>query len=353
MSKSIKKSFYKNLTYDKLLNAHFRASKLKNNKKEILQFNVDQETNIIKLIIELKNGTYKIGKYKTFIVHEPKERTIKCLPYRDRIVQQWYIYEFIKPYILPRLINSTCACIDKRGTHYAVNLVQKYMRQMKKEIPNYYIIKMDIKKYFDNIDRDILFSIMKKYISDKLLLNLTYNYIYEDNLKKSIPIGNYTSQYFANIYLDKLDQYIKKELKLKYYVRYMDDFIILSNNKNEARIIFNKIEKFLNNKLNLEINPKSKIYPSKLGVNFCGYRIYETHRLIRNRSKKNIHKKIKLWNELYKNNKINQSKFVITYNSIIGHLSHSNSYNLTQYINKNCLYISENEIIKYIIKTYK
>ena len=197
MSKSIKRCFFNNLTFDKVLDAHIRASKGKTNKYEVLKFNMDMESNICNIIDELKEGRYKLGKYKTFTIYEPKERIIKCLPYKDRIVQQWYIYEFIKPYIIPRLIDSTCACIDNRGTHYAVNLVQNYLKEAKYKYREYYILKLDIKKYFYNIDKDILFCIMKEYISDKLLLNLTKIFIYDDDSKISIPIGNYTSQYFV------------------------------------------------------------------------------------------------------------------------------------------------------------
>lgn len=127
MSKTIKNSFEKKLTFENLLNAHERASKHKTNRIEVLKFNVDLETNIHSILKELKNGMYRLSKYKEFTIYEPKERIIKCLLYKDRIVHQWYIYEFIKPYIIPRLISTTCACIDGRGTYYAVKLTQKYM----------------------------------------------------------------------------------------------------------------------------------------------------------------------------------------------------------------------------------
>lgn len=120
-----------------------------------------------------------------------------------------------------KFISTTCACIDVRGTHYAVRLTQKYMRTMKRKYHNYYILKLDIKKYFYSIHKDILYNIMCEYISDRRLLELTYKFIYDNDEKVGIPIGNYTSQYFANIYLDKLDKYIKEKLKIKYYVRYM------------------------------------------------------------------------------------------------------------------------------------
>ena len=291
MSKSIKNSFIKKLTFDKMLEAHKRAAINKNNRYEVLKFNIDLESNIWNIITDLKNNSYKLGKYKVFTIYEPKERIIKCLPYRDRIVQQWYVYEFIKPYILPRLIDSTCACIDNRGTHYAVRLTGEYMRKMKQKYGEYYIIKLDIKKYFYNIDKDILFDIMKDYISDKLLLNLTRIFIYDDDNKISIPIGNYTSQYYANIYLDKLDKYIKYELGIKYYIRYMDDMVLMVKSREECKIVMDKIRIFRNSKLHLELNEKSRYYPSSLGVNFCGYRIYETHMLVRNRCKLEMRKK--------------------------------------------------------------
>lgn len=331
MSKTIKNSFYKKLTFDKFLDAHKRASKNKCNKYEVLKFNVDLETNIVNIIDSIKNGTYKLGKYHIFIIYEPKERIIKCLPYRDRIVQQWYIYEFIKPYIIPRLINNTCACIDNRGTHYAVKLTQKYMRKMKREYNEYYVLKLDIKKYFYNIDKSILYNIMCEYISDKKLLNLTHMFIYDNKDLIGIPIGNYTSQYFANIYLDKLDKYIKEELKIKYYIRYMDDFVLLLKTKEECIILMNKIRYFLKEKLHLELNHKSKYYPNKMGINFCGYRIYETHILVRNNSKKKMKKKIKKWRS---NDRLYINEIKPTINSWIGHISHANSYNLlTTYIN--------------------
>lgn len=335
MSKTIKNSFKAKLTFNNLLKAHERASTHKTNRIEVLKFNIDLETNLCSILNELKEGTYKLGKYKEFIIYEPKERIIKCLPYRDRIVHQWYVYEFIKPYIIPRLINTTCACIDGRGTHYAVRLTQKYMRIMKRKYNDYYILKLDIKKYFYNIDKDILYNIMHEYISDKLLLKLTRKFIYDNEEKIGIPIGNYTSQYFANIYLDKLDKYIKEELKIKFYVRYMDDFVILVKDKKECIYLRNKISKFLNQYLHLELNSKSRYYPNKMGVNFCGYRIFETHTLVRNRSKKKIKKKIKVWNKLSNNNELDINRMILSLNSWLGHVKHANSYNLVnKYLSK-------------------
>ena len=178
MSKSIKNCFYKKLTFESLLKSHDRAKKNKTNRYELLKFSVDIETNIVGIMNSLKNGSYRLGKYKVFTIYEPKERIIKCLPYRDRIVQQWYIYEFIKPYIIPRIINTCCACIDNRGTHYAVLMVDKYINIMKRKYGKYYVLKLDIKKYFYNIDKNILYKIMNSFVSDKKILWLTKIFIY-------------------------------------------------------------------------------------------------------------------------------------------------------------------------------
>ncbi len=341
MCKTIKKSFALKLTFDNLMSAYERASKNKGNKKDLLSFNIDLETNIVNLLNELKNNKYKQGKYRTFTIYEPKERVIKVLPFKDRIVQQWYIEEFIKPFIVPRFIYTNCACIESKGTLFAVNITQKYMRKMKRICNDYYVLKCDIKKYFYNIDKDILFNIMKKYITDKRLFELTGIFIYEDDLDIGIPIGNYTSQYFANIYLNELDKYVKEELKIKYYIRYMDDFIILLKTKEECKKIKDKIEHYLNNELKLELNIKSRYYPSKMGINFCGYIIYETHKLIRKRSKNKVKRSIKVWNKLYSLNKLDKFKIILSWNSFIGYFKHANSHNFTVKMFKSLYYTND------------
>ena len=328
MPKTLKKVFDKKLTYLKLTEAYERASKNKRNRNDVIFYSMDLETNLMNLYKDIKIGKYKHGEYKVFTVMEPKERTIKALPFRDRIVHQWYIEEFIIPYFVPKFINDTFACIKDRGTHKAVERIQKYMRIMKRNYGHYYIIKFDIKKYFFNIDRDILFDILSRQIKDYKLLDFTRNLLFDSDEKKGIPIGNYTSQYFANIYLNELDHYIKDELHIKYYTRYMDDFIILIQKKEDAKVIMEKVRKFLKNELNLDLNDKSGYYPNELGADFCGYRIYETHILLRKRSVKKIKKLVKYVNEKYDNNSLDFEKFRQQFNSWRGHAKHANSYKL-------------------------
>lgn len=324
MCKSIKNCYDEKLTFEKLLEAYKRAKKGKGNKKEILKYELDLETNIMNLYNSLKNQTYKMGKYREFKIYEPKERLIKSLPFKDRIVHQWYIEEFIKPFIIKRFINDSFACIDKKGTHKAIKKLQKYIRKNK----DGYVLKCDIKKYFHNIDKNILFNIMKKHINDKKILELTKIFIFDNKELKDIPIGNYTSQYFANIYLNELDHFIKEKLKIKFYLRYMDDFIIILKTKQETKIVLNKINDFLNKNLNLQLNNKTTYYPIYKGINFCGYIVYDTHILVRKRCIKKIKRKIKKWNTLYNNNQLNYHKFILCFNSFKGHIKHANTYNL-------------------------
>ena len=329
MPKKIKNCFYKNLTFEKLLEAHYRARKNKTYKTEIIRFELDLERNIINLLNNLKNGTYQIGEYRKFIIYEPKERVIKALPYIDRIVHQWYVEEFIKPYIIPKFIKHSFACLENRGTHKAVETVQRAMRIYKRKKGNYWILKCDISKFFYSINPDILYRIMEKYIADKALLNFTKFLIYSDKSSKlGIPIGNYCSQYFANVYLHELDTFVKHNLHIKYYNRFMDDFVLLLDTKTDCIRIKKEIEKFLNTNLKLKLNEKSKYYPSKMGVNYCGYRIFETHRLLRLNSKKKIKVKVKKWNKLNLKKTLNLEKARCSLTSWLGHSSHCNSYKL-------------------------
>lgn len=308
-----------------MIEAHYRAMKGKTRKKEVILFDMDLESNICNIINQIKNNTYQFGKYREFYVYEPKQRLIKSLPYKDRVVHQWYVEEFIKPYFFPRLINHTFACLDNRGTHSAVNLTKRYMKTMKRKYGSYYVLKCDVKKYFYSIDKVILLQILKNKIKDKKLIDFT-KLILRDDEEKGIPIGNYTSQYFANIYLDQLDQYIKHELHIKYYIRYMDDFVLLLPTKKEAKSIKNKISSFLKENLNLELNNKSKYYPSKFGIDFCGYRIFEDYILLRKRSKKKIYKNVEIWNRLFIN-KPYTKKVYASWTSWVGHAKLANSYN--------------------------
>ena len=281
-----------------MLKAYERASKNKHKCKEVITYELDLASNIIDTLKQLYAGVYKVGNYRQFRIYEPKERIIQSLPFRDRIVQQWYVEEFIKPIYDDIFIKDTYACIEGRGLHLAIHRFRKYMQDEYKENKDFYILKCDIHKFFYSIDKNILYNILKKKYKDERFLNFTRKIIFENTEGDvGIPIGNYTSQYFANIYLNELDHYVKEKLKIKYYVRYMDDFLLITPNKEKSKEIKEDLEKFLKTELKLKLNKKTNYFPNKNGVKFCGFRIYKNKTKLANSNKKKINNRIRKWNK--------------------------------------------------------
>lgn len=222
MPKTIRNEFDKKLTYENLMKAHKLSRKGKGYRNEIILFNLKQEEYILWLYEKLKTGKYIHGGYTEFYITTPKIRRIEKSKYIDRIVHRWLVDNFLEPYFVPCFINTTYACIKGRGMHKSCLDLQKAMKHCKNIWGNYYILKMDIRKYFDNIDKNILYKIISKKILDVKLLELLKQIIFSTKGEKGQPIGNYTSQMFANVYLHEIDQYVKQKLKCKYYFRYMD-----------------------------------------------------------------------------------------------------------------------------------
>lgn len=252
MPKRINNFFRDKIKFSKMLQAYNRASKSKHYNKEVILFELDLANNITSILKEIYSGTYQSGKYRTFTIYEPKQRIIRALPFKDRVVHQWYVEEFIKKIFVPKFIYDSYACLEGKGVHKAIKRLQMYMKKMYIENENFYILKCDIAKYFYSIDKHILFNILKRYAKDKDFLLFTYNLIFDNKEEKGIPIGNYTSQYFANIYLNELDHFIKEDLKIKYYLRYMDDFVLLVNSKEDAKIIKKKDRRIYKSKTKIK-----------------------------------------------------------------------------------------------------
>lgn len=222
MPRTIRNEFDKKLKYENLMKAHYLSRKGKGYRKDIILFNLKQEEYIKWLYEQLKNETYHHGGYTEFYVIKPKLRRIEKSKYIDRIVHRWIVDNFLNEYYVKTFINTTYACIKDRGMHKACLDVQMAMKHCKKIWGDYYILKMDVRKFFDNIDKNILYKIVAVKIKDLKLLRVIKEIIYSTPNEKGQPIGNYTSQTFANIYLNELDQYVKHKLKCKYYFRYMD-----------------------------------------------------------------------------------------------------------------------------------
>ena len=328
MPKTIRNVYCKNLTYEKLLKAHLDARKGKGSRKEIILFNLKQEDYIKYLLEKIKNETYKHGGYTVFYVTEPKLRKIEKSKYMDRIVHRWLVDNILKPYFIPRFIQTTYACIEGRGMHKACLDMQEMMKHCTRIWNNYYILKMDIAKYFDNIDKKILLDILEKRIKDKDVMWLINEILYANKREKGLEIGNYTSQMFANIYLNEYDWYVKRNLHIKYFSRYMDDSILLVKTKKEAIQALENIKRFLKENLNLELNSKTQIFKSSQGVNYCGYKINEYRLKIRDKGKKKLKKKIKYLRYEIKNGRMTSKDAKRYLAGHLGYLKIANTRNL-------------------------
>lgn len=309
------------LTIEAIYRAHCRARKGKTTRSSVVDVDLRPMVYVTHILNVLRDGIYVPSRFREFTVTDPKRRLVLALPYVDRIVHQWLIEEFIKPYYLPRFIKDSYACIPGRGSHAAVKCIQGYMRDMRQRQGKYYIVKMDISKYFYNIDRDVLFKILKRAITNPQLLDLLHTIIFSDAARVGIPIGNYTSQYFANIYLNELDQYCKHNLGVKYYVRYMDDFILLAPNKRKAKRWYRAIQRYAEGYLHLKLNPKSCFYPSSHGLDFVGYKIMNNCLRLRQRSKRKLNNII--WN--YQHDYTTEADFVTSVAAWLGHAGHANA----------------------------
>ena len=189
MARTIRNEFDKKLSYESLIKAHKLSRKGKGYRKEIILFNLKQEEYIMWLLDKLKNGTYKHSGYAVFYVTEPKLRKIEKSIYIDRIVHRWVVDNFLEPYFVPTFINTSYACLKKRGMHKACLDVQNTMRHLERCWGEYYILKMDVRKYFQNIDKDILYRILNRKIQDNKLLWLLKEIIYSNEGKKGLAIG--------------------------------------------------------------------------------------------------------------------------------------------------------------------
>ncbi len=311
------------------MNAHSLSKRGKGFRKEIILFNLKKEEYIMYLYEQLKQENYKHGGYTEFYVTQPKLRRIEKSKYIDRIVHRWIVDNFLDEYFVKTFINTTYACIKNRGMHKACLDVQKAMKHCKRIWNNYYIIKMDVRKYFDSIDKNILYKIISKKIQDEKLLKVIKQIIYSTEGAKGQPIGNYTSQTFANIYLNEIDQYAKHILELKYWYRYMDDMIAIVRTKQEAIDKLTKIRKFLKEKLDLELNSKTQIFKSKQGVNFCGYKINEYRMKIRDKGKKKLKNKVKILTKKIKQGTITSQEAKMYLCGHLGYIKYANTKNLT------------------------
>lgn len=287
-------------------------------------FNLENE--ILKMQRRLDDESYYPSPYKVFKIFEPKERRICCAEFYDRVVHH-AIMNVLEPIFEKRLINETYACRVGKGTHVALKKSQYLVRKY-----NYYL-KCDIRKCFESIDHQALKSLLRRIFKDKKLINLLDKIISHQppytEAGKGLPIGNLTSQHLANIYLGEMDLFIKHKLKCKGYIRYMDDFILFSNNKKELGVFLTEIRKFLNGMLKLELKEKVvRVSPVSEGLPFLGYRVFRGLIRLQRTNLVRFRRKIVKLEKSYRKGKITEEDLTDSMRSVIAHISHGNTKNL-------------------------
>ena len=317
--------------YNKILDSYKLIVKNTEHKDKLFKYNLFLASNLVSIYNSLKDFKYHHGKYNIFLIKDPKYRVIMSENLTDKIVNQMVSEYILKPALEPRLIDSNTATRKDMGSSYAFNLCKKYINNLKRKGKEVYVLKFDIKKYFYNIDHDILLSKLEKIFVDKDIMSLLKDIIYSSNLAyvnreiddiinrelkkdlssyhkcellkvprynyhKGLAIGNVTSQILAIFYLNRIDHLIKEKLGCKYYIRYMDDGIIFDYDKDRLKYIKMVIERELL-KEKLELNKKTNIYKLSEGITFIGYRfILKNNKLIiriNNKVKTRIKRKIK------------------------------------------------------------
>ena len=319
--------------FENLFQAAVRARKGKRNRQEVAAFFGQLEENLIHLQNELIWDRYETGHYRNFLVFEPKIRTVSALPFRDRVVQQAIVH-IIEPLFDRAFIDDSYACRVGKGTHRGADKAQHMLRMVQRNHGKVFVLKADIARYFQNIDHTILKQLLTRRIHCQKTLALLFDIIDHSPGEPDvgIPIGNLTSQLCANIYLHELDWFAKHTLRAANYVRYMDDFIIVYHDKQQLHAWRKTIEQFLWEKLRLKTNHKTQVFPVAMAggraLDFLGYRLYPTHRLLRKCSIKRIKKNLKKYRQAIDDGTMTVLDASRKLQSWIGHARHANSYAL-------------------------
>jgi RNA-directed DNA polymerase len=332
------------ISVENLLLAWKEFERGKKNRRDAQEFSLNLMDNIFSLHRDLLHHTYKHGGYQAFKISDPKPRDIHKASVRDRLLHH-AIYRILYPFFEKTLIADSYSCRIEKGTHKAINRFRAFAYKVSQNnTKTCWILKCDIRKFFANIDHEILLPILREYIPDKNIIRLLENvigsftspaptprstspqpspYQGEGGENIGLPLGNLTSQLFVNIYMNEFDQFVKHKLKAKYYIRYSDDFVIFSEDKKWLENILSPIKIFLKEKLKLELHP-GKIHLKTLasGMNFLGMVNFSDHRILRTTTKRRILKKIREKEFLWREDLISRDSFNQSLQSYLGILTH-------------------------------
>lgn len=330
--------FEKVFDFHNLYKAHLAARRGKRHTREVIEFELALSENLVALSDELKSGRYKIQGYYSFSVHDPKFRIIHALHYRDRVMQHCLCDEVLQPLLDNKLIYDNAACRIGKGTHFAVRRVSEFLHKFYTRYgTDGYALKCDIRKFFGHIDHDVLKEKLSRVIKDAGVLALVYQIIdsFEIAENKGIPLGNQTSQWFAIYYLDGLDRLVKEKLGIKYYSRYMDDCVLIHQDREYLRDCCRRMRNFLEKELKLEFNEKTELFPLRNGINYLGWHFYlsDTGKIIRKvkqQTKHRYRKTLRGFQESYSTGEVDLNSINQSLSSYRAHLSHGHTYRLQQ-----------------------
>ncbi|HOF50268.1 MAG TPA: reverse transcriptase/maturase family protein [Candidatus Colwellbacteria bacterium] len=310
--------------------AYLNARHCKRYRFSILKFGHRLEENLLALQRELESKTYRHGSYREFIVSDSKKRTIRAAPFRDRVVHH-AVCGIIEPIFDKGFVYDSYACRRGKGTHAAVRRLESFLRSLKTKARGrrVYCLKCDVSKYFDNVDHELIAEIFRRKIPDEDVLWLLGEIL--ESHKPGIPIGNLTSQIFANIYLNELDYFVKRNLREKYYLRYMDDFLVLGLDKGRLHESKELIREFLRDRLRLELHPKkAEVFPTDKGVDFLGYVIRGNKRFLRKSTVKRFLKKKRRLEAMVRNDLLSEESWENSRASWRGYAKFADAYKLLE-----------------------
>lgn len=316
-------------TFENLYDAYKGCRKSKQHKGEVIRFETNLSSNISNLMNDLITKKYKLGKYKEFLIYEPKERVIEALPFRDRVVIKCFCDTLLRDKIEKKLIYDNAACRKEKGTTFAIKRLEKFLREeYRKEQDNkIYFLKCDIRKYFQSIDHKVLLNLLEKvnFSDDEMWMIEKLVKEQPNNANVGLPLGNQSSQWFALLYLNVIDRYVKEDLRVKGYIRYMDDMILIHRDKSYLQYSLLKIKEKCENELKLSLNQKTQIGIVKNGIDFLGYRHILNEngsitRKLRVSSKQRLKKHLKTLNKLREKNIVDDEYVYIRKNAFYNHI---------------------------------
>jgi len=337
---------YKNLypkiyDFDNLHLAYLKARRCKRYRHDVLRFSANLEDNLIDIQNHLIWKTYRTGRYRFFTVYEPKERLIASLSFRDRVVHH-ALHNIIEPIFERSMIYDSYACRKEMGVLSGVQRTTRFLRDSTRRWGRVYCLKGDVKKYFPSVHHETLKQIIRKRIACPDTLEMIDRIIDSTGEEVGMPIGNLTSQLFANVYLSELDHFVKEECGVKYYIRYMDDFVILYDDKRVLKNLLEDVEYYLRVALRLRLNDKTQIFPvGPRPIDFLGYRIFPEYRLLRKGNLRRTKRKLKKFARLYALGQISLLDVQPSIVSWIGHAQHADSWRVRNKILNNLIFTRE------------